>query len=658
MSNGRFTAEQKRLINSPVDVNQIMPLRYKWAWEHYENGNRNHWNPAEVPMGEDVKLWKSDRLTPAERRVVLRNLGFFATAESLVANNLCLSVYRLVSAPECYAEGTEVLIPSGEWKLLSEIQPGEKVAQFTQDQEIEFVQVEDVMSYRPNQAMYRFRNGVDSVDLLVTDNHRMVYQDVKTGEIRVACAAHFAGSSARYHLASGWKATGYKLLTPFERFRIAFQADGSFGNPQNNGNRSGQITVSFNLSKTRKIERLKKLVGECGFSYTEKPSERSNKTVVYVHVPSDLHLVKDFSWVTLEHVSGDWGREFLEELKHWDGRLDSPNIGYTSTEKLNADKVQALAAISMTLCNVTRYEDDRSERFSDTWNCSFQVGKNTISGQTLLREEVLDYNGRVYCVTVPSGMLVVRYNGCVSISGNCRQYLLRQALEEAIHTATFMYICESLHLDQGEVFNMYNEVPAVAAKKDFEVPLTRDILEGNLDLRTLDGKQRFLRNLVGFYVILEGIMFYSGFAMMLSFGPRNYFPGIREMFNWIMRDETVHMNFGVDLINGIKAENPEVWQLDFQEQLIADIKQGAALEIAYAEDVLAEGILGQNAALYRDYVGYLADRRLERIGLPKQFGTGNPFPWMSEQIDTLKKQNFFESSVSNYQSASALDDDL
>src|SRR5687768_18462912 len=87
----RVSVLDKRLVNSAhVDVNQIMPLKYQWAWEHYTNGLANHWIPNEVPMQADIQLWKSDRLTPAERLVIMRTLGFFATAESLVANNVTL----------------------------------------------------------------------------------------------------------------------------------------------------------------------------------------------------------------------------------------------------------------------------------------------------------------------------------------------------------------------------------------------------------------------------------------------------------------------------------------------------------------------------------------------------------------------------------------
>jgi ribonucleoside-diphosphate reductase beta chain len=333
----RFDAREKLLINChQVDVNQLMPLKYKWAWEHYLNGCANHWMPTEVPMNKDIETWKSNKLTDDERRVILRNLGFFATAESLVGNNLVLAIFRHVTNAEC------------------------------------------------------------------------------------------------------------------------------------------------------------------------------------------------------------------------------------------------------------------------------------------------------------------------------RQYLLRQAFEEAVHSHTFLYVVESLGLDEREVFNMYHEVPAIAQKDRLELELTREILEPGFSTDTFEGAQAFLKNLIGYFLIMEGIFFYSGFVMVLSFHRRNLMTGIGEQFQYILRDETIHLNFGIDLINGIRSENPDLWTGAFQQEMIERVREAVELEVAYAEDCLPRGILGLNAGLFRDYVQFIADRRLERIGLPTQYGSSNPFPWMSETLDLSKEKNFFETRVTEYQSASSL----
>ncbi|MBS1984385.1 MAG: ribonucleotide-diphosphate reductase subunit beta [Bdellovibrionales bacterium] len=235
-----------------------------------------------------------------------------------------------------------------------------------------------------------------------------------------------------------------------------------------------------------------------------------------------------------------------------------------------------------------------------------------------------------------------------------RQYLLRQAFEEALHTHAYQYIVESLGLDEGEVFNMYREVVSIHNKDAFEIQLTRDILDPNFSTDSFEGRQKFLDNLIGFYIIMEGIFFYSGFVMMLSFKRRNQMVGTGEQFEYILRDETKHMNFGIDVINQIKIENPEIWTRELQEKTIQNVREAVHLEVMYAQDCLPNGILGMNVGMFQEYVQFIADRRLEKIGLPKIFGSENPFPWMSEVLDLRKEKNFFETRVIEYQTGGAL----
>ncbi|WP_139414514.1 ribonucleotide-diphosphate reductase subunit beta [Chlamydia abortus] len=235
-----------------------------------------------------------------------------------------------------------------------------------------------------------------------------------------------------------------------------------------------------------------------------------------------------------------------------------------------------------------------------------------------------------------------------------RQYLLRQAFEEAVHTHTFLYICESLGLDEAEVFNAYNERATIKAKDDFQMTLTGDVLDPNFSTDSVEGLRKFIKNLVGYYIIMEGIFFYSGFVMILSFHRQNKMTGIGEQYQYILRDETIHLNFGIDLINGIKEENPEVWSPELQSEIVALIEKAVDLEIEYARDCLPRGILGLKSSMFIDYVRHIADRRLERIGLKAIYHSKNPFPWMSETIDLNKEKNFFETRVMEYQTSASL----
>ena len=237
----------------------------------------------------------------------------------------------------------------------------------------------------------------------------------------------------------------------------------------------------------------------------------------------------------------------------------------------------------------------------------------------------------------------------------CRQYLLRQAYEEAIHTDTFIYCCDSLGLDPERIYGMYHTIPSIREKDEFVVDLTKGILDPSFSTAGQDGIRKFIHDLVGYYVIMEGIFFYAGFAMMLAMKRQKKMVGIGEQFEYIMRDESLHLAFGCDLINTIVAENPAVWTAEFRDELAGLIRRAVELEQIYARDACPEGIFGFSADQFCRYVEHIADRRLQRIGLLPLYGRENPFPWMSQSTDLAKEKNFFETRVTEYQTAGSLD---
>lgn len=232
----------------------------------------------------------------------------------------------------------------------------------------------------------------------------------------------------------------------------------------------------------------------------------------------------------------------------------------------------------------------------------------------------------------------------------CRQYLLRQAFEESIHVLSYQHIIQSLGMDESRIFNMYREVPCVHAKAAYSLPLTQALADPDFKTGTPEADQILLKDLIAFYMIFEGIFFYVGFSQVLSLGRRNKMVGTAEQFQYILRDESMHVNFGVDMINQIKHENPHLWTEEFQKQVIEMICEGVELECSYARETMPRGVLGMNASVFEDYVRFIANRRFAQIGLPEQYPQKpNPFPWMSEMMDLKKEKNFFETRVTEYQ---------
>ena len=237
----------------------------------------------------------------------------------------------------------------------------------------------------------------------------------------------------------------------------------------------------------------------------------------------------------------------------------------------------------------------------------------------------------------------------------CRQYLLRQAFEEAIHTHAYQYIVESLGLDEGETFNAYQEVKSIRDKDEFLIPFIDVLTDPEFKTGTPENDQALLKSLIVFACLMEGLFFYVGFAQILALGRQNKMTGAAEQYQYILRDESMHCNFGIDLINQIKLENPHLWTAAFREEIKALFMQAVELEYRYAEDTMPRGVLGLNAPMFKGYLRFIANRRAQQIGLDQLFeGEENPFPWMSEMIDLKKEKNFFETRVTEYQTGGAL----
>ena len=237
----------------------------------------------------------------------------------------------------------------------------------------------------------------------------------------------------------------------------------------------------------------------------------------------------------------------------------------------------------------------------------------------------------------------------------CRQFLLRQAFEEAVHTHAYQYIVESLGLDEGETFNMYHEVTSIREKDEFLLPFIDTLTDPAFTTGTLENDQKLLKSLIVFACIMEGLFFYVGFVQILALGRQNKMTGAAEQYQYILRDESMHCNFGIDVINQIKMENPQLWTREFREEINQLMQKGVELEYRYAEDTMPRGVLGLNAPMFKEYLRFIANRRCQQIGLDILYpGANNPFPWMSEMTDLKKEKNFFETRVIEYQSGGTL----
>ena len=228
-------------------------------------------------------------------------------------------------------------------------------------------------------------------------------------------------------------------------------------------------------------------------------------------------------------------------------------------------------------------------------------------------------------------------------------YLAKQMWEEANHCMAFEYVLETFPIDRDEAYLAHVDIPSMAAKEAFEVKFIERMASTQLDITTTEGKRDFVRNLVAYNVVLEGIWFYSGFMVALSFRQRNLLRNFGSLIDWIVRDESLHLKFGINLILTVLDENPDLQTEEFAEEIRQMILDGVEMESAYNRDLLPRGILGLNADYINTYVQYLADRRLEELGFEPHWGVSNPAKWMATANDTLQLVNFFESINTSYE---------
>lgn len=654
MGAARVQVDDKAMINCRADVNQLVPFKYEWAWQKYLDGCANHWMPQEINMNADIALWKSkEGLTDDERLIIMRSLGYFSTADSLVANNLVLAIYRHITNPECrqyllrqafeeaihcYIDGTEILTEQG-WVDFRDLKEGTKVAQWHDTGRIDFVLPDEYLHDRYTGPMVEFYNVEGTYQSIVTPDHRCVAIDPRNHyDTKIILAKDFSPHNYMIPVA-GYVNPLDAMEWSFEHaFAVAYQADGGRVNPQteNIGAISGKQCLRFQFAREDKISRLIFLANANHYEYKTVLLDNGH-TVIYVWVPTELYFDKEFEWIDITKIGYNWINQFIDELKHWDGcKRTQGAICYTNTNKTAVDKVSLLANINGRRAGL--YTIAASGNRVEAYQVHIHI-RSHVSGRTILKREI-QHDGHVHCVGVPTGMIITRYNGCVTVSGN---------------THTYQYCVESLGMDEGEVFNMYREVPSVARKAAWSLKYTGDISDPMFKTGTPETDRIFLRNLIAYYLVTEGIFFYCGFTQILSMGRRQKMNGVSEQFQFILRDESMHLNFGIDMINQIKIENPQLWDKTFQDEVIQMVLEGTMLEIEYARDTMPRGVLGMNAGQMEEYLKFICNRRLMQVGLTEQFSNvTNPFQWMSEMMDLRKEKNFFETRVNDYQTGGAL----
>lgn len=228
-------------------------------------------------------------------------------------------------------------------------------------------------------------------------------------------------------------------------------------------------------------------------------------------------------------------------------------------------------------------------------------------------------------------------------------YLAKQMWEEANHCVSFEYVLQTFGFDRDKIFSLHLETPSMKAKEEYINHYVKRMTEDTLNIETDEGKRDFIRNLVATNICMEGIWFYSGFMVALSFRQRNQLRNFGSMIAWVVRDESLHLKFGINLVTEILSENASVVTAEFADEIRDIIIKGVDLEVSYNNDLFPRGILGLNAEYVNQYVKYVADRRLEELGFETHYNVTNPAKWMATATDVHELVNFFEAQNTSYE---------
>jgi ribonucleoside-diphosphate reductase beta chain len=251
--------------------------------------------------------------------------------------------------------------------------------------------------------------------------------------------------------------------------------------------------------------------------------------------------------------------------------------------------------------------------------------------------------------TIVSNNLVLNLYQHVN-SPEGRLYLSRQLFEEAVHVQFYLTLLDTYVPDETERFEAFaaiENIPSIKRKADFCFRWI-DSINSLRRLDTRADRRAFLLNLICFAACIEGLFFYGAFAYVYFLRSRGLLHGLASGTNWVFRDESMHMAFAYDVIDTVRAQEPELFDDDLADQVRAMLAEAVECEVAFAEDLVGQGISGLSLADMRDYLQHVADRRLAQLGIEARYGSANPFGFMELQ-DVQELSNFFERRVSAYQ---------
>lgn len=632
---------EKRTNYKPFEYDSITTpfIHAMWA---------SHWSHNEFNFSSDVQDYLTE-LTKEEREVVKKSAllisqlevsikAYWGNIGNLLPKPEIADMGAVFGGVECHKEGTEILTPRG-WVNFKDLSKEEKVYQFNiNDSTITSTNIKRYIKkpFKGELIVYKDR----SYDARVTPGHRFIYKDIKENIIEKEAENFHMYSKYKLPHTAELKGGKVNSLSYEDRIKIAVQADGTRlywtnkeGNKKWRGDKGG-YNYSIRVKKGRKKDRLRYLLKSSNLDWVENDYDREGYKEFKIKFKDTINY-KDFNWVNLIDKTSSWCKEFVEELLKWDGSLFGNNRKvYNSTNKSCVDIVEVIAILSGYKTHITTKIDNRKDSYKKMYSISFK--DNPKFSSKTLKHTKEHYEGYVYCVEVPTGMIITRYNDRVCISGNC------------IHSRAYSKILDVLNLN--EEFEELLEQPTVKNRVKY--------LNKYVEKEYKNNKKNILYSLILFTLFTEATSLFSQFYVLLGFSRfRGILKDISNIVQYTSKEEEIHKQGGVALINKIVEENPELMDDKMEEKIYEETKVALDSESdlidwmldGYENEFLSEDIL-------KKYVKYRLNECLGQINIKKPFKLRqedvDKFLWMEEEILAPASTDFFNKKPIDYSKAS------
>lgn len=621
----------------------LKPYEYPELEAYKEAIQHSYWLHTEYNYTSDIQDYKT-KVSEKERNAIKNSMLAIAQIEVDV-KEFWGDLYKHIPKPEmanvgatfaeseCYAEGTEILTPNG-FVDFRDIENGDLVAQYHADNTISFVPAKNklVKSFKGKMHHLTKRH----MDVLITPGHNMVvYKTKDAKDFKLIPAEEHSGKNSNDFLPFAAKISGkVDSLSWEDRLRIALACDGNYRyyrnsqgerKPRGRSNGKQEYEIAFKKDKKKKHfkEIIEALENDSNFEFSKYNVSR--KDCVRYGVKTDIdYNYKDLEWVDLSDKSWKWAKEFIKEICFWDGTITHRgSYAFSTTNEHNANIVQAVGIAAGYRVTLGLYEDERSDKFNDVYSMVFVENKERVTGT--YTKELVDYDGLVYCVEVPTGAIITRRNGRMFIGGNCR------------HADAYANLLELLGLN--EEFERIEEIPALNNRIEY--------LKKHNEYAKTGSKRDYTIAVLLFSAFIEHISLFSQFLVIMSFNKyKNLFSGMSNAIEATSKEEAIHALFGIDLINTIKEEYPEWFNKDLENKMYAMCKEAFKSEKEVLAWIFEKGELDfLPINIVEEFIKNRINNSLESVGLEKLYNIDQKLieqtDWFDEALVSTAHVDFF-----------------